>query len=166
MMHETPAVEWPLTDRGQRDARALGLSLADRTTASLVWSSPERRARETAGLAFPSLELRVREQLREVKKPWYGAARDLAAAAARYLKGEPVDGWEDREHVVARLARLKLDFSSSEDDLIVSHGLLLTTWLDDEIGLEDPFWFWSNLRLPDAWVADREAKSLERLGVS
>ena len=47
----------------------------------------------------------------------------------------------------------------------MSHGLLLTTWLDHEIGLNDPLSFWSNLRMPDAWVADFEDKSLERIVV-
>jgi hypothetical protein len=45
----------------------------------------------------------------------------------------------------------------------VSHGLLLTTWLDYEIGLNDPLSFGSHLKVPDAWVADFEDKSLERI---
>ena len=64
----------------------------------------------------------------------------------------------------ARLAVLETDLSSLKTDLIiVSHGVLLTTWLDRRIGLEDPYWFSSNLRMPDAWVADFEDKSLQRI---
>ena len=85
-------------------------------------------------------------------------------AVASYLKGEAVHGWEPRDDVGARLAVLETDFSSLETDLIiVSHGLLLTIWLDRRIGLEDPYWFWSNLQMPDAWVADFEDKSLQRI---
>ena len=47
--------------------------------------------------------------------------------------------------------------------MVVSHGVLLTTWLHHEIGLEDPFLFWSNLRTPDAWELSLEEKTLERI---
>jgi hypothetical protein len=36
---------------------------------------------------------------------------------------------------------------------------------DHEIGLSDPLSFWSDLRMPDAWMADFEGKSLERSSV-
>jgi hypothetical protein len=42
--------------------------------------------------------------------------------------------------------------------------VLLTTWLDNQAGLEDPLWFWTNLRRPDAWELDLDGKSLERTG--
>ena len=105
----------------------------------------------------------VRDELIEVSKPWYASAEEHANALAKYLKGEVVEGWETREDMVTRTVQLKLDFGSLESLVLVSHGLLLTVWLDHEIGLDDPFSFWSNLRMPDAWEFNLEVKSLERI---
>jgi broad specificity phosphatase PhoE len=109
------------------------------------------------------VEIGIRDELSEVKRPRYASADEHANAAVRYLRGEAVEGWEPREDVITRVAHLKLDFGSSESLVLVSHGLLLTTWLDDKIGLDDPFSFWSKLRMPDAWEFSLEEKSLERI---
>ena len=160
---ETPGARWPLTEQGRNDASVLGTSLAGRSASSVVWTSPERRARETAALAFPLVVSAVRDELSEVKKPWYASADEHTNAVAKYLKGELVEGWERHEDLFSRIAQLKSDFGFSENLVLVSHGLLLTIWLDHEIGLNDPLSFWSHLRMPDAWVADFEDKSLERI---
>jgi broad specificity phosphatase PhoE len=125
--------------------------------------SPERRARETAALSLPLVVADIRDQVSEVKKPWHASANEHTNAVTKYLKGETVEGWERREDVISRIAQLKSDFGSSKSLVFVSHGLLLTTWLDHEIGLSDPLSFWTDLRMPDAWVADFEDKSLERI---
>jgi hypothetical protein len=110
----TPADQWPLTDQGRREASALGRSFAHGSTTATVWTSPERRASETAALVLPSVAIRVREQLSEVKKPRYITAEDHARAVASYLMGETVLGWERRDDGVARLAWLETDFNSIE----------------------------------------------------
>ena len=103
-------------------------------------------------------------QLSEVVTPWCITADDQARAVASYLKGETLHGWEHRDDVGARLAVLESDFTYLEEDLtIVSHGVLLTTLLDRQIGLKDAYGFWANLRMPDAWVADFEDRSLQRI---
>jgi hypothetical protein len=61
------------------------------------------------------------------------------------------------------MGQLQRDAGSFERLVVVSHGLLLTTWLEHEIGLDDPFSFWSNLRMPDAWELSPEERSLTRL---
>ena len=160
MTGETPGAGWPLTEKGRNDATALGTSLAGRCTGAIVLTSPERRARETAALALPLVVADVRDELSEVKKPWYASADEHTNAVSEYLKGEVVEGWERREDLFSRIAQLKSD---TESLVLVSHGLLLTTWLDHELGLNDPLSFWSNLRMPDAWVADFGDKSLERI---
>jgi broad specificity phosphatase PhoE len=159
----TPAAEWPLTERGQDDARRLGASLAQGSTNPIVWASPERRACDTTLLAFPGVQFAVRDQLSEVKKPWYGSATAYAKAATDYLRGEAIDGWERRQAVADRLATLKSGFGSAERLILVSHAVLLTVWLDDEIGLDDPASFWAGLRMPDAWELDADDRSLERI---
>ena len=55
------------------------------------------------------------------------------------------------------------DFKPWERVIVVSHGVLLTTWLVHEIGLEDPISFWSSLERPDAWELDLEEKTLDRV---
>ena len=163
MTGETPGAEWPLTEEGRKGAAALGRSLAGRFSNAIVLTSPERRARETTALSLRLAVAEIRDQLSEVKKPWYASDNEHTSAVAKYLKGETVEGWERREDVISRIALLKSDFGSSKRLVFVSHGLLLTTWIDHEIGLSDPFSFWSDLRMPDAWVIDFEDKSLERI---
>jgi broad specificity phosphatase PhoE len=159
---DTPGVEWPLTEKGRNDARVLGEELAGRSSGAIVWTSPERRARETAELAFPLAVVDVRDQLSEVKKPWYASADEVTNATSKYLKREVLEGWERREDVTSRIAQLKSDFGAAESRVLVSHGVFLTSWLDQEIGLADPFLFWSDLRMPDAWEFDLQEKSLKR----
>ena len=162
MVAGTPAAEWPLTEGGRTDARGLGERLASRVPDPTVWASPERRARETAELAFPRVRAVVRAQLAEVKKPWYASADEHADAVAGYLTGARIGGWEHRREVVTRLAHLP-DLASARCPVLVSHGVLLTTWLVHQIGLDDPLSFWTELRMPDAWECDVDARSLLRV---
>jgi alpha-ribazole phosphatase len=68
----------PLSELGQRQARALAGLLGDVAT---TWSSPLRRARETADLAAPGVAVEVRESFIEID---YGAleGRPLAEISA------------------------------------------------------------------------------------
>jgi broad specificity phosphatase PhoE len=163
VLEDIPALEWPLSEKGRGDARLLGASLAGRTPSSIVWTSPERRASETAALAFPQATTAVREQLSEVGRPWYASEDEHLGAVAKYLSGKVIEGWEHHDEVIFRIARLSPDLESFEGLVLVSHGLLLTTWLDDQIGLDDPLSFWSNLCMPDAWEFNLEEKSLRRI---
>ena len=63
-----------------------------------------------------------------------------------------------------RLARLTSDLEAVESIVLVSHGVLLTTWIDHQVGLDDPVSFWTGLRMPDAWAVDLGEKSVERIG--
>jgi broad specificity phosphatase PhoE len=162
MRGEMPGTEWPLTETGRMDASELGARLATRPP-TVIWTSPERRARETAALAFPSMEADTRLQLSEVNKPWYASADEHANAVMRYLKGQAVAGWEHREAVISRIIQLKADFGSFDRLALVSHGLFITTLLDHEIGLNDPFSFWSSLRMPDAWEVNLDLMSVDRM---
>ena len=159
----TPGSQWRLTLEGKDNAGVLGARVVGSSPIAHVWASPERKARETAEHAFPSAAARVREQLGEVTKPWYPTTDELTQAVASYLRGDVVEGWERREDVVARLAQLEADIGPEERLAVVSHGVVLTVWLDHQGVLEDPFAFWSELRTPDAWELDLDEKSLERI---
>jgi hypothetical protein len=111
MSGETPGAERPLTEKGRNEAIALGTCFADRPLA-VIWTSPERSARGTAALAFPSVAAEVRSQLSEVKKQWYASGDKHAKAVVKYSRGDVVAGWEHREAVIARIAQLKLGLGS------------------------------------------------------
>jgi broad specificity phosphatase PhoE len=160
---DTPGAQWRLTHEGKDNARLLGGRVVERSPITLVWASPERKARETAESAFPSAPTRLRPQLGEVEKPWYPTTDELREAVASYLGGDVVEGWERRENVMARLDLLEADVSPGDLIAVVSHGVLLTLWLDRLGALEDPFAFWSDLRTPDAWKFDLDEKLLERI---
>jgi broad specificity phosphatase PhoE len=160
---DTPGSERPLTESGRKEATILGGRLARRCSGTVVWTSPERRASETAALAFPAAVTTVRDELSEVKRPWSASLEEYADAVGDYLRGEVVEGWELREDVTDRIARLKADFRSALDLVLVTHGVLLTCWLDHEMGIGDPFSFWRNLRMPDAWELDLGQNSAERI---
>src|SRR6202043_4007694 len=120
----TPADQWPLTDQGKFRAGDLERRLAEGSTTTIVFTSPELKARETAALAFPSVTANVREQLREVKRPWYAKPKEFTFAVANYLRGEVVEGWENHEDVAARIASLTDDFTPQGRIALVSHGVL------------------------------------------
>ena len=65
--------------------------------------------------------------------------------------------------MIARIAQLKSGFASCGSIVLVSHGLFITTWLDLEIGLDDPFSFWTNMGMPDAWELDLDERSFDRI---
>jgi probable phosphoglycerate mutase len=159
---ETSGAEWPLTARGSNEARALGTRLAH-WPAVAIWTSPERRARETAAQTFPTVVAEVRSQLSEVHKPWYDSSEAHANDVVNYLRGDVVAGWEPRAAVIARIAQLQSGFRSFDRIVLVSHGLFITTWLDNEMRLADPFVFWSNLQMPDAWELDLDERSFRRI---
>jgi broad specificity phosphatase PhoE len=163
VLRETPGAQWRLTNEGKESARVHGGRVMERSPITLVWTSPERKARETAEHGFPSIPTRVREQLGEVEKPWYTTTDELREAVASYLGGETVEGWERREDVLARLDLLAADVSPGGSLAVVSHGVLLTMWLDHAGVLDDPYAFWSDLRTPDAWELDLETKALGRI---
>jgi broad specificity phosphatase PhoE len=108
----TPSHEWPLSEDGRAAARALALS-------GPALSSTEQKALDTARLA--GLEAMPDDRLREATRPF---VEDYEPAVARYLAGEPLEGWEPRDEVLARM-RAVLD---GYDGVAVSHGLAIAIY--------------------------------------
>lgn len=159
----TPPTQQPLTDQGRHDSTLVGGRLFNGSTATAVWTSPQRKACETAAFGFPSFVAHVRKRLREVIRPRYAQPDQVARAAAAYLTGEVANGWERLDDVVARLTSLATDFAPWGRVIVVSHGTRLTVGLDHAIRPRDPFSFWSNLRVPDAWELNLEEWSVARI---
>jgi broad specificity phosphatase PhoE len=108
----TPSHEWPLSDEGRAAARALALS-------GPALSSSEQKALDTARLA--GLDPKPDDRLREARRPFVA---EYEPAVARYLGGEPLDGWEPRDDVLARM-RAALD---GYDGVAVTHGLAIAIY--------------------------------------
>jgi broad specificity phosphatase PhoE len=124
----------PLTELGRRQAQALAAELADVSALAAIYSSPLRRALETA-LAVGArvrLEPVLVEDLREVDVgAWAGLTRaDVEARYPadfrRWLDGG--EGWQDGESYAAMSARVLpalLEIAAAhegEEILVISHG--------------------------------------------
>lgn len=136
-LRHTGRTDVPLTDSGERQARAIGEALRGREFA-LVLSSPLRRALDTARLA--GYEPTVREELAE----WdYG---DYEGRTTREIR-ETVPDWtvwrygaaggESAAEVGARADRVLEEISRVEGDVLVfAHGHLLRVLCARWLGLE------------------------------
>ncbi|SDS08136.1 probable phosphoglycerate mutase [Paraoerskovia marina] len=150
----TGLTDLPLTERGERQARAAGPMLADRDI-SHVFVSPLQRARRTAELAGFS-DVQVDDNLVE----WdYGVTEGISTLQIREIVGYDWELWSDGVHIdlpksaqvvdppspgetvddVARRAsavvrRIEPHLRDGQDVLIVAHGHLLRVltamWLE------------------------------------
>ena len=153
---------WGLGESSREDCVLLAHALPPGITA--IWSSSERKARETADVLALRLgpQVQVDDRFGEVDRPtlW---DRDYQEVAAGYVGGFDEPGWESREAVVRRFGE-PVDAARSRatgDILIVNHGMAMTLWLANAISLPDPVAWWRNLTFPDAWRVDLEAGTLD-----
>ncbi|HSB38241.1 MAG TPA: histidine phosphatase family protein [Gaiellaceae bacterium] len=136
-LRHTGRTDVPLTEAGEREARAVGAALRGREFA-LVLSSPLRRALDTARLA--GFEPQVRQELAE----WdYGDYEGLTTAQIResvsdwtiWRYGAP--GGESPGRVGARADRVLAEISGVGGDVLVfAHGHLLRVLGARWLGLE------------------------------
>ena len=134
-LRHTGRTDLPLTEAGEREARAVGAALRGRTFA-LVLSSPLRRALETARLA--GLEPQVRDELAE----WdYGDYEGKTTVEIREtvpdwtIWGYGAPGGESPAEVAARVDRVLAEVLATDGDVLVfAHGHLLRVlcarWLE------------------------------------
>ena len=124
----------PLTELGRRQAEALADQLAATASPSAIYSSPLRRAFETAAIVGTrtGLEPRPVDDLREVDVGgWAGLSRSdvesrFPEAFRRWLDGG--EGWEDGESYADMSARVLAALTGIAEShpgdqvLVVSHG--------------------------------------------
>ena len=124
----------PLTELGRRQAEALADELAMTASPSAIYSSPLRRAFETAAIVGTrtGLEPRPVDDLREVDVGgWAGLSRSdvesrFPEAFRRWLDGG--EGWEDGESYADMSARVLAALTGVAEShpgdqvLVVSHG--------------------------------------------
>lgn len=148
--NDLPSREWPLSELGLRDAKALAGQL-DFPAGTSVVSSDEVKAKQTAE-AFAT-EIVIDPRLREVGRPWVEG--DYEATARRWLEGEDLDGWETQSDVVKRMIEAvnEADTRFGSGVCLVSHGLAISVLVADLAGV-DRFELWSQLRFPDYVTID------------
>lgn len=164
---ERPAEEWHLSPGGRAAADALA-SEACWATLVRLYSSTEPKAIATAQriASRNSLSLSIDVGLNDVGgRGWVeGDYRDVAR---RYLRGEPLEGWELPGAATDRTCSCigEIIARHGEADVgIVSHGLVLTLYLSDQLGLDDDATvaLWESMGLPDYAVIDVSERRLER----
>ena len=145
---DRPAPEWRLTEAGREAAAELARSRSWDGVV-LVATSPEPKARDTATpiAAAVGIPLRVEPGLREVERGSQPVLEreEYVALVERYLRGEPVEGWEPAAEASARFTAAVegLLAEATGDVVAVTHGLVIALYL----GLDRAAW--ANLALPD-----------------
>lgn len=157
---DVPAHDWELSDEGHAAAAELAQVLPG---GALLVGSAEPKAYQTvepAGAAFRD------ERFNEVRRegePWEGNYRELRRA---YVEGADHAGWEPRSQVAKRFDNGITEYRAAAGDrplVVASHGMAITIWLTERIGLRDPGEFWADLRFPDAHAVDLQRRTVVRL---
>lgn len=152
-----PAREWPLSERGIEEARALA-EVAEGWGLRAIYASPELKARSTALVLAERAGLFVRvvpgfEELRI--DDWIGNADEFSDLVRRILE-DPAVSVRGAEGASAAAARFAAGIGVVEEGLfpaaVVSHGRVLTAYLAGPLRLEDPFAFWRNIPMP-GWAS-------------
>jgi|SRR5690242_507952 len=155
-----PARDWALSSEGHLQAERLAARLASLCAPAIVFSSPERKAFETAGLIACALSLKVERvaDLREHDRTGAGylSADAFAVSIARFFDypKELVFGRETAAQAGTRIATIVRELCArtlDRDILLVTHGTVLTLYAVAVAGIE-PLPFWHGLGMPAAIV--------------
>ena len=163
----TPSSEWVLSPQGEEAARRFAQSLTA-PPPSPIYSSAETKAVQTARLLAEgrSVQVRVEEDLREVEgRSWANSPAEYEQIVNRYLRGDAVDGWEERTGAQRRIATAVQKLMGPDQDvLVVSHGLVLVMCLAWLLKVEAGTLFpvWRTIRFPDLCIVDWETREVVR----
>ena len=158
-----PPAQWPLSQEGEAAAAALGPVLLEEVVRPQVVSSTEAKALATARACFPHGEIVEDDRLTEVTRPSFDDVEELYREAAAYFDGESPDGWESADAVAERFDRCLSGLGQEGDLVAFTHGTALTVWLSRRFDLREPFRWWCDLRMPDAWVVGSTGAGVTRL---
>ncbi len=164
---DRPASQWYLSPEGRAAAETLA---GEPYWANLrgLHASPEPKAVGTAQriAVRHGLPIRIEPDLREVgRRTWVGKGyRELARS---YLQDEADHGWESRDAALRRVRACIESIVARHRALeagVISHGLVLTLYLTDLLGLDATasYELWDRMEWPDVAVIDPEARRLER----
>jgi broad specificity phosphatase PhoE len=161
---DQPAASWHLSPAGRSAAEALAAANSWPALARL-YSSAEPKAIATAQriAARNGLPLSIEPRLCEVERPW--TEDDYRELAHHYLRGEAVEGWEERSAASKRIDGAVRDVVAAHgaaDVGIVSHGLVLSLYLAGVLGLDGPATvdLWEGIDFADYAILDPSARRL------
>ena len=164
---DQPGRQWHLSPEGRAAAGALAGEpyWAD---VCAFHTSPEPKALATAQrlAARHGRPIRIEPDLREVENRAL-VGEGYRELVRRYLVGDAGAGWEPRDAALGRVRACVDGILARYGDVevgIVSHGLVLTVYLADLLGLDGDgcYALWFRLRMPDVAVIDPTARRLER----
>ncbi len=157
---------WHLSPEGRTAADALANETFWANVRG-IHSSPEPKAAGTAQriAARHGLPIRIEPELREVERP--RMEESYADAVRRYLAGESLDGWEAHDTALSRVRSCIDRIVARHQGLevsIVSHGLALTLYVSDLLGLDAgaSYELWARIRFPDVAIVEPEGRRMER----
>jgi 2,3-bisphosphoglycerate-dependent phosphoglycerate mutase len=155
-----------LSPRGVEQAEALAGVLAEEGI-DAIWSSPMRRALETAApaSALLGLDVAVDEGLAEYDRHAhsYVPIEELKAAGDLSWADMPENPEEFRSHVVAAIDRV-IAAHRSQRVAVVCHGGVINAWAAHTLGIDDPLFFLPHYCSIHRFVASsRGHRSLESL---
>ncbi len=142
----------PLTARGREQAERTAAWLREEEIAA-VWSSPLRRAVETAGPLAEALGLPVRtdERLSEFDRDFadYLPIEELRATDHPRWRAMRDGRWEDFASIDLGSFRERLESSLTERIAdhpgervaVFAHGGVINVWIGLVLGIERPLWF-------------------------
>ncbi len=164
---ELPGPQWHLSPEGRAAAEELA---AEPHWSGLhdIHTSVEPKAVATAQriAALNELPIRIERDLREVGgRAWVESGYEALVRA--YLSGEPPAGWEPVEKARARVRNCIDGIVERHTGLnvgIVSHGIVLTLYVSDVLGLGagEAIALWESIRFRDVAMFDHEAKRFEQ----
>jgi broad specificity phosphatase PhoE len=148
---DVPSEDWSLSEEGRRRCGPLASELAAFDPTVLL-SSPEAKAYETAELVAPTLELdlQVSDGLRETERRGVGwLERDELRRRIHELFERPEDVVFGEESAGAALRRFQAAVEGlPEQAVVVSHGTVISLYVAARTG-EDPWEVWQALDFPD-----------------
>jgi broad specificity phosphatase PhoE len=164
-----PAVEWPLAERGIEEARALA-EIARGWKLRVVYASREPKAQSTALIiAEPALiPVHVVDGFEELRIDYWIGNSDEFGDTVRQILEEPELSLRGAERAAAAAMRFAGGIRIVEQGpfpaAVVTHGRVLSAWLGQTLGLEDPFALWRSIPTP-GWTQldldDLRAAALE-----
>lgn len=150
-----PAETWQLSPSGIAEARQLATVARDWDIKS-VYTSAEPKARATALLIGDEVAcpVGVVDGLQEIRIDWIANSDEFSGQIREMLEhpAVPMRGAETAEAAAARFALAMQIVQQGElPAAVVAHGRILTAYLTQLLGIEDPFSFWRAIPMP-AWA--------------
>lgn len=164
---ELPGPQWHLSPEGRSAAEQLAEAPYWRELRGIHTSAEPKAVGTAQRIAAPhELPIRIEPDLREVEgRAWVASGYpDLVRA---YLGGDSPEGWEPLDDARARVRACIDDIVARHTGLnvgIVSHGIVLTLYLSDVLGLspQESTALWESIAFPDVAIFDPDKKRFER----